>query len=143
MNNEDQSYRKIEFWDVTTKKRRFSINHKGWLQRPFSAARNGLCIILNEAGNPEMWNYLTGKRRMTISKGQFDSSTISPDGTILAAVETETRSVVTLWDTHNGLPSRDIECAHDGVQSLVFSPDSKTLACGSGGGGFIQFWRVK
>jgi WD40 repeat protein len=60
----------------------------------------------------------------------------SPDGRLLAA---GTSKRVFLWDTSTGQLVRTLEGHLDYVGALAFTPDGKTLACGSIGIGVLQY----
>ena len=76
-----------------------------------------------------------------IGKGKIDEITYSPDGSLLAVAS----SIGTwLYDTQTG-EAFDLLTGHthlDGVMSVAFSPDGKTLASG-GSRGAIRLWDVQ
>jgi hypothetical protein len=74
----------------------------------------------------------------------------SPDGKFVACgtceyvpgSETEVKDVVLIWDTATGRLLHSLEGHEDRIHSVVFSPDSKTLASG-GSDGLIKIWDIQ
>jgi WD40 repeat protein len=129
----------LQFWDLVTKSRRFVLKNSMSLSQGHLASRNGIWAAWNAGDKVDIWNYYTGKKMRTI-RGGFFQLALSPDGTSLAAICP--LSTITLWDTKNGRINRKLR--HDGsnFRSLIFSPDSRTIAGGDWKGS-AYFWRVK
>lgn len=75
--------------------------------------------------------------------GRPTTITFSPDGKILAGGgvydrEQKSLSLIHVWEVPSGRILKTLPGHIDGVESLRFSPDGKTLA--SSGGGVILLW---
>jgi WD40 repeat protein len=93
-------------------------------------------------GTIVLWDPATGER-VQVLRGHTDSVTdlaYSPDGKHLASASEDRK--VFLWDLEDGtfLPVPGSYETGSPYLSVVFSPDARTLAVGSGGG--IELWSV-
>jgi WD40 repeat protein len=96
-----------------------------------------------------LWDVATGGREISRLKGwgkdpdiESQTVTFSPDGKMMAAVENS--KAVDLWEVATGKKVCQLQLVGEGihVNSLAFSPDSKTLAAGGSGFGAICVWDV-
>jgi WD40 repeat protein/beta-lactamase regulating signal transducer with metallopeptidase domain len=119
----------IRLWDLATGKevRRFT--------RPRALARKEVKPQPGQQVEVEVENIVD-----LLAMGQGDggrfSVAVAPDGKTLAAAS---GNVIQLWDVETGKALRRIEAQADGLASLLFSPDGRTLA-GRAGGGLIGLW---
>ena len=82
-------------------------------------------------GNIKLWDVNSGAELATIKRGHSsDVIALSPDSSIVAQSEDEGH-IVKLWDTHDETTLRKLAGHTDTINTLAFSPDSKTLASGS------------
>lgn len=104
-------------------------------------------VSLIENGPAIVWDTATRKERSRIrlSSGSRGSRvTLSPDGKTLAATRgfMDHENAITLWETVNGNPLGSLRGHKQGVWSIAFSADGKTIAS-SGGAGNIRLWNVE
>ncbi len=113
-------------------------------------------LLTRDEKGLELWS-LDVKKGQAISKGYLfrsdpfplvESMMFSPDGKTLAignmGLKTpgfKTYGEVDLWDVSSMKKIRSLKEKMDGVHSLVFSPDGKTLAVGTAQGSAHGSWR--
>lgn len=134
--------RNFQFWDTTARKRRFIVRCKEGSPYTFVATANGICAFQADR-KIEVWNYFTGIRKRTFA-GHYGYPTLSPDGSLLAMINTPNSGSGTnieLWNVNSGQRLRLIQSRLSGFNIAAFSPDGRTLACGSNR--YIQLWRIK
>ncbi len=82
----------------------------------------------------QVWDAQTGRLLHTLSghAGPVNAVAFSPDGNLIASGSDDGR--VRLWDPESGQQSRVLETSLvlQNVESICFSPDGTTLACGGG-----------
>ncbi|KND25814.1 hypothetical protein IQ63_39550 [Streptomyces acidiscabies] len=96
-----------------------------------------------------LWN-LTANSRTDIATGAPSSVTMafSPRGDLLAtaaalAANQDYDNPIRLWNTSTGKLVTTLTGFDNGVQSMVFTPDGKTLAAGAAGDpGTVKLWNV-
>lgn len=150
----------LQFWDVKSRKLRFSIHERDALPEGrssmlagHSSNATGLFAFYN-FDRVEIWNYKTGYMRnsfpITIpntgghASGNLylDKCALSPDGTLMVGGGIMGRSMV-LWNTRTGKALREWNFPNNEyITGLDFSPDSRTLAT-SHGNGTVKLWRIK
>jgi WD40 repeat protein len=107
-----------------------------------SFSGDGKTLIASTGHRLRRWDVTTGKE-LDERPGEFGYNpalAVSPDGRLLAAGDWM-EQVVTVWDTKDGRPVRQLPLAGEKryVRSVAFSGDGQTLvACQ--GMGFLQFW---
>lgn len=144
-----------KLWDVTTGQYKYiEIEYDGWWASPnhvaFSPDGTILVGAINQTSTDpsrnlddiHFWDSITGEHKSTIFRvGQVTDLAFSPDGkTIATATVTKDKYPIKLWD----VATRELRLTLEGhlirhINSIEFSPDSKTLASGSDNGE-ISFW---
>lgn len=81
------------------------------------------------SGEMKVWDALTGREVFAV-KG-YTRAAFSPDGKRLAAPSAD--NMVKIWDAATGRELLTLKNRAQGVEYVVFSPDSKLLASGHGG----------
>ena len=90
----------------------------------------------------EIYDVRTGKRLRALAghtEWEADACTISPDGTLLASTGVDKQILV--WDLATGALRHQLAGQPFRVNTLAFSPDSATLACG--GDRTVRLWDMK
>ncbi len=98
-----------------------------WLAVPESASSNKI----------NLWNVSDGTKMRSLiettpssDSQQVHGLTISPDGSILATVNIDTK--VRIWQTSDETPMRTLDLGRGGAgASIAFSPDNRTLSIGT------------
>ncbi len=133
----------IKWWDVTTRKERFTMEG-GDIWRPFQIAvsPDGKTLATQSGSSVKLWDVAAGKKRATLVGHNRDVTCLqfSPDGKTLAS-GSEDKTIV-LWDVATGKDLLTFRGAKAVVDSLAFSPDGRTLF--SGGADFpplpVMIW---
>ena len=94
---------------------------------------DGKLLAAKDAAAVHVWNVVTGQSvcRMPSEQGtSFRDLAFSPDGTLLAIVSAgkDNQHGVSLRQATTGLPVREIRPQRGTLQTIAFSPDSRTLA---------------
>lgn len=128
-------------------------------------SRDGKFLATHNGSHVELWALSTregqevSKRALPIVWDNVSALGFSPDGNILAVgrlgvdhLTFKSYGEVTLWDVVSRKRISALNGKMDGVYSLAFSPDGKTLAVGTGQGsahgsphrlkGTVQLWDV-
>lgn len=145
-------YANMQFWDIKQRKLRYKIADAPQGARGTSSdltsASNGLCAW-QIYGEVKLWDDTTNQfHNLAIARipqgfgglsGELSPVALSPDGALLVRL---CSSYIALWDTSNGRLITVISANPMHFLSCVaFSPDGKTLACGTGGN--IQLWPIE
>ena len=146
------SRNQLQLWDVATGQPLHRLTVKGSIES-FMFMPDGKTLVTVRKDDDEdesertlvFWDMATGTEQRQFSAGRAPRSrwTVSPDGTLLAALSgTRTRPEgwsIFLWDTANGrqLPSLTVKPRStfpwdwNSFSALAFTPDGKTLYVGS------------
>ena len=142
-------FTRIKLWDVASGKELKTL--KGY--KPISSivfSPDGKLLALGGGGETKLWDMVMGRELKTL-KGQkyfpIGEVAFSPSGKILASAEDYLHNTIKLWDVASGREpySQRTDLFYN---SVAFSPDSKTLATGSGNSLFsdsdnlIKLWDV-
>ena len=108
--------------------------------RPFNMGES--TITLNEPGEINLWNTLTGKQSLSL-KGHTSAIlgvNFSPDGRFLVSVSRE--HTAKLWNAKTGQELLTFTGHDNSVVSADFSPDGRRLATASDDG-TVRLWNVE
>ena len=122
----------ISVWDMAnnTKLKDFKADKEGVTSVALSPSGKILAGG-GGTGNIRLWDVDAGTELAMIKRGHSsDVIALSPDSSIIAQFEDEGH-VIKLWDTKDETTLRKLAGHTDTVNTLAFSPDSKTLASGS------------
>jgi RNA polymerase sigma factor (sigma-70 family) len=145
----------VKLWEVATGDKLATLD--GHTQRVYLVAfsPDGKTLAAcSRDKSIKLWDVPTGRERFTLERQSLDldvhAVAFSPDGKTLASLR---RGGITLWDVAtgkeqaalklwDGVTDKKLFKGHtDGVLSMAFSPDSKTLASGSDDE-TIKLWEV-
>ena len=138
----------VRLWDVAAGAPLHTLqDHRTGGLGGIAFSPDGKTLAAGGDGGPaiRLWDVATGKSARTL---EFDAGVLGgnvafrPDGRILASAAVD--GTTTLWDVATGSPLRVLMDRHnlDGVRTLAFSPDGKTLASTVLSRQAINFWDV-
>ncbi|MBN1149104.1 MAG: WD40 repeat domain-containing protein [Anaerolineales bacterium] len=94
-------------------------------------------------GEIRLWDMRTGELALVIETQEVvESLAFSPDGRVLASGGSYENSLVRLWSSGSGALLRTLEGHTNGVDHLLFSPDSNYLVSASYDG-IIRLWGIR
>jgi WD40 repeat protein/serine/threonine protein kinase len=150
----------VRLWEALTGKERAQLKgHKSTISAVAFAPDGKTIVSVGGDGAARLWDSATGKSLGVLWQEINSLSTVafSPDGEFVAAATAQlptgrrfplTRycppgdglsSHITLFSLREGKISRSFDAHLDGIYSLAFSPDGRTLASG-GRDGCLNFW---
>ncbi len=141
----------IKLWDVATGQERVTLRgHTRWIESvAFSPDGNTLASASRDR-TIKLWDVVNNEELVTLSghTSIVNSVAFSPDGNILASASCGNivfdecdEGEIMLWDVATGQDHTAFSGHTRDVESLAFSPDSTTLASGSGDD-TIKLWDV-
>jgi WD40 repeat protein len=112
---------------VSGKERDFGVGHRSTVSRVSYALDGKSTFSHGQDGTLHVWDAATGKhqRQVKLPQGGYNH-VLSPDGRILVSVHADNN--VRLWDTTTDKELHKLDGAKEGVSSLAFSADGKTVA---------------
>ncbi len=133
----------IRFWDVASGKQILTIaGHAGNLSEVMCSPNGELLASYGTDKMIHLWNARTGEFLHTLKghTGSVSSISFSPDSKMLASGNQDGK--IRFWDTDTGNILNTITATTDadGVNTVVFSPDGKTLVSNNYNDDVIQFW---
>jgi WD40 repeat protein len=148
--NEDKD-KGVEFWEATTGKPK-----KGWIApnlKQILGVRftpDGKEVLIGAQHGAMIWDPATGKSRYKIAGPKAQEIAFSPDGRTVAALgggdaNFPHGSVLFVWDLASGKSRapNDPDLGHFGqVDSVVYSPDGKTIASSSQTDRTLRLWET-
>jgi WD40 repeat protein len=129
----------IEIWDVTTGRRRATLQAKG--DGICSSPDGKILAILDNDRFVTVWDVATAcdRAKFKVDTCSFHTSCLSQEGKTLALGYKD--GTIALWNSATGLKQTDSGRLACEVNSLAFSLDGKALAAG-GADGTIKLWDV-
>ena len=135
----------IHLWDVHTGQHKLILTGHTRYVWGLAFSPDGKTLVSSSGdGTIRFWDARTGDEKHTFTghSGQGISVVFNPNGNIIASGCYE--GIIRLWDADTRQPIRTLNGSKDGfedtVRSLVFSPDGKTLFCGTNDG--IDLWDI-
>ena len=122
---------KIRLWEVATGEEITTVDQEG---RAVALSPDGRTLASSSGFGIELWDVETGSQVAAISgegTSGIEALAFSPDGRLLAAGEAWSGTSVHLWDLETATRTATLEGHKDRVNSLVFSPDGRTVASAS------------
>jgi WD40 repeat protein len=136
----------VRFWDLTTGKPAATWKPHGQYVKTLAYSPDGkrLALGLNHPAPVKVCDAETGREVLSLPEqgkeplAQAQALAFSPDGTRLAAIVSEEKTAVKVWDAATGkllmtLPLADARC-------ITFAPDGSRLAVGGPSG--VTVWQV-
>jgi len=121
----------ILLWDISTGRNEKLLGHQNEIKFVGFTPDGHTFISGSQDGVVRLWDFTTRKKRaMRQASGRIWSMALSPDGRTLA-LSLSGKLTVELWDVATGKTRAIFTGFSDFVDSLAFSPDSRTLATGS------------
>jgi WD40 repeat protein len=141
-----ETNRDVSVWDVAsgTLRHRWSSPEKSRESRSSFTPDGRFLVHATHLGHLLLWNVQTGEEVWRVAPTRKESEyylgglDVSADGQTVAVMHQWRR--MELWDVQNGKLRREFEC-HGSWHGPVFSPDGKTLACGTMRGQ-VLFWNA-
>ncbi|MFC9399117.1 trypsin-like peptidase domain-containing protein [Streptomyces sp. NPDC057027] len=141
----DEKKGMVRLWDVATGRTRATLTVSGG-ETPKAFSADGRTLATRDGGTVRLWDVTTGRHTRTIVTGHAKyalSVGFTPDGRTLATGD-EKDGTVQFWDATTGSRTRTVitvpgDAASSLGMSLLFSPDSRTLATGSNDG-TVRLW---
>jgi WD40 repeat protein len=124
-----------QVWDAQTYQRTSVLFHGDTVYRALYSADGARIVTVGGDGTVKIWDAATGTLVRELRKGgarlRYFIAALSPDGTLVAAIDTE-GSVAHVWDATTGTFVTEIR--NDGLESpgIVFSADGRWLATTGG-----------
>ena len=134
----------VRIWDAATGANLSSLEAFVWEVGSLALSPDGgVLAVASRGGRLSLWDTATGTLRRQVEghSGPITSVAISPDGGTVAAGNRAGQvgwdwdwrwaGTVRLWDAATGTQKNSLEGHTDGIKSVAFSPDGRTLASGS------------
>jgi Tol biopolymer transport system component len=130
-----------DIWDVRSRQVKIGLpDGDGFRNVMFSP--DGRLLAGGGKGNDiRLSDPATGRTVRTITDATGAEVAFSPDGTTLAAPDSDGERSIRLWDVATGSSTAAFDRLDDVVTGVAFSPDGKTLASW-GLGNVVQLWDV-
>ena len=135
----------IKLWDPSTGTELRTLEGHSRPVNQVAVSPDGNSLASGSLDTVKLWNVSTELRTLR-GDGFWVNSVSFGAGKTLANGSNSGK--VKLWDVSTGIELRTLKGQFDGLESVVFSPDRKTLAIGSGNsapgsdGGTIKLWDV-
>ena len=135
----------IRLWDVSTGEQLLVFaGHAGSVSEVMYSPDGEMLASHGMDEMIHLWDAHTGEflRSITGYKGDVYSIAYSPDGEVLASGGED--GIIRFWEYHTGQLKTSLTATtdSDGISSVMFSPDGKTLVSNNYEDDMIQFWDV-
>ncbi len=134
----------IRLWDAHTGEHKLTLTEHTRCVRGLAFSLDGKTLASGSGdGTIRLWDADTGKEKHTFTghSERIYSVAFNPNGDIIASGSTN--GIINFWDADTGHYIKTLNELRNGfyepADSLVFSPDGRTLACGHDG---IHLWDV-
>ena len=134
----------IRLWDAHTGEHRLTLTEHTRYVRGLAFSPDGKTLASGSGdGTIRFWNADTGNEKHTFTghSERIYSVAFNPNGDLIASGSTN--GIINFWDADTGQYIKTLNELRNGfnepADSLVFSPDGKTFACGHDG---IHLWDV-
>ena len=135
----------IRLWNARTHRQVLTIAEHTDIVHPLAFSPDGTILVSASRDKTlRFWDVPNGHQLASNHTGHWGPVTalsISPDGSTLASVSGDWDEWVYLWDMNKGHHLATLAGHKSSGEVLVFSRDSKILACGYGDG-TIRLWNV-
>jgi WD40 repeat protein len=132
----------VRLWDVETGREVASLAGHQYFVESIGFSPDGRLLVSSSSADAlKVWSLETHKELFSFPSARVFA--ISPDGRLLAASYGRT---VILRETASGREVRSIQAHTEGVWSVAFSPDGRTIATGGGGkrgDSTVRVWSVE
>src|SRR5436189_123528 len=127
----------VRLWDTATGEHRQTLEGHNERVGAGLFSPDGKMLASLSSDRVQIWDAITGAHRKHENNRElFEAMSFSPDSKTLASA---TYKTVSLWDTATGAHQRTLEDYNDGVSSITFSLDSRTLAVALNDG-TVRLW---
>ncbi len=128
----------VKLWDVATRRNIATLEGHSGSVHSVSFSPDGSTLASGSWDNTvKLWDVAT-RRNIATLIGHLSGVSFSPDGSTLTSAVGRT---IKLWDVATRQNIATLERQRDWVESVSFSPDSRTLASGSHDG-MVKLWDV-
>ena len=134
----------VRLWNAETGRHLYMLDeHTGYYTRAAFSPDGKTIATGSPNGSIHLWDAKTGKHKRSLDQqtNALWGVAFSPDGKTMVCWGGGLTDIVPLWDVKTGEHKYSFKHTH-GIHSVMFSPDSNTLATGSFDGK-VRLWDAK